>query len=85
MSETLYVYAVPAARLVAVPGSRDRKLIARIRREYPLAGWVERAIQETNERAEEWGEEQRIEITFLEAVRRVVYGEPLVGADDSFV
>lgn len=85
MSETLYPYAVPGTRLAAVPGSRDRKLLTRIRREYPLAGWIDALIVESNERAEEFGEESRIEVTFVEAARRIVYGEPLLGADESFV
>jgi hypothetical protein len=76
MSATLYPYAVPAARLAAVPGSRDRKLLTRIRREYPLAGWVDEQIEESNARAKEFGEQSRIEVTFPEAARRIVYGEP---------
>jgi hypothetical protein len=85
LSESLYPYAVPAARLLAIPGSRDRKLLARVRKQYPLAGWVDEQIGECNETAEEFGEEGRIEVTFPEAVRRIVYGEPLIGADESFV
>jgi hypothetical protein len=85
MSETLYTYAVPAARLAAVPGSRDRRSLTRIRQGYPLAGWVDEQIGECNERAEEFGDEGRIEVTFPEALRRIVYGEPLTGADESFV
>jgi hypothetical protein len=85
MSEALTVYAVPTARLLAAPGSRARAILARIRRGYRLAGEVDRMIEESNALAEEGGDEDRIEITFLEAVRRVIHGKPLVGADDSFV
>jgi hypothetical protein len=85
MTEVLYLYAVPTAQLLAVPGSRDRALLARIRREYRLVADVDRMIEESNELAEEAEDETRIEIGFLEAVRRVVFGEPLLGADESFV
>jgi hypothetical protein len=79
MSETLYTYAVPTAKLVAVPGSRDAELIARIERDYPLFDRVDDMIDESNELGGE------IEISFLDAVERIVNGEPLLGADDSFV
>lgn len=46
MSDTLYPYAVPAAKLVAVSGSRDRKLVTWIRQNYSLAGWVDDMIRE---------------------------------------
>jgi hypothetical protein len=85
MSEALSIYAVPEDRLLAVPGSRDRQLIARIGRGYPLAAYVDQMIEESNELAEEEGDEDRIEVALLEAVRRVVEGEPLTGADGSFV
>jgi hypothetical protein len=81
VSETLYVYTVPTAKLVALPGSRDAELIARIGREYPLIDQVEDMIDESNDLA---GDDE-IEIGFMDAVERIVNGEPLIGADDSFV
>jgi hypothetical protein len=85
MSEALHPYAVPIARLMAVPGSHDLALISRIKGEYPLVADVDRMIEESNQLAEEAEDEERIEISFMEAIRRVVCGEPLVGAEHSFV
>src|SRR3954470_13444226 len=85
MSEALSIYAVPEDRLLAVPGSRDRQLIARIGCGYPFGAYVDQMIEESNELAEEDGDEERIEVAFLEAVRRVVDGGRLTGADGSYV
>ena len=65
MSTSVAVYAVPIDRLRAAPGSKDRKLLAALRR----ARGLSQMVQELTEQAEEG---ERRPPTFHEAVEQII-------------
>jgi hypothetical protein len=75
MSSAVYVYAVPVDRLHAIPGSRDKRLLAAMQQSTGFFEMVDRIAADHEE------EEEGQPPACAEAVRQIINGEP---CDTSF-
>ena len=73
----LTVYAVPYETLLAIPGSKDKRLMELIR-----SDWTHtyHQIDAMIARQNEYQEKDQTKIKFLDVLKQIVYGKPLEGA-----
>jgi hypothetical protein len=77
MGADLTVYSVPYSALVATPGSKDKRLLELIRADCWFVQDIDEMIAQQNQ---DCAEEERIHLTFIDAVEQFLSGQPMEGA-----